>query len=289
MYRTTLLLVCMLFTSFVYGQSRKRSYSSSLNNQQTKFLEKQWWLGFKAGTNLIETDVMKRYSILTPINYPASEVDKYYESFQKPGMQAMLEATFYMKGLSISLQPTYRYSIYVYSNEYQWTNPDNVSEYLILNYEQEQRLDFIDLPLILKYDILKGKIRPFIQAGIYYSALINATKEVIIKNNDFASGGVNTISSEPVIIGAKDLFTGYWGWMTGAGINYNLGNIRFVLEANYWKGMSNISNTENRYSNDRLSGIGEAQDDLKLNSIIISTGILFPMRFLSNSFNTLDR
>jgi hypothetical protein len=124
--------------------------------------------------------------------------------------------------------------------------------------------------------------------GINYSFLINANKKVTIENIDYASGGVNTYSKEPIIIGAKDLFTNYWSLTAGAGLNYNLGNVRIVLDASYWKGMSNVTNTNHRYSNDRLSGIGEAQDDLKLNSIVISLGVLFPMRFLSNSFNTLD-
>lgn len=55
------------------------------------------------------------------------------------------------------------------------------------------------------------------------------------------------------------------------------------------KSMSNISNVSNRFGNDRLSGIGDAQDDLDLNNIVISAGVLFPMRYLSSDFKTLDR
>jgi hypothetical protein len=288
MIRITLTLALLLTGIMVFSQPRKKQYSAGKNSQQSKFLEKQWWLGFKAGVNLTDTDPLKRYAIITPTNYQASLLDKQYESYGSIGTQATLEATFYIKGFSISTQPTYRNSKYIYSNELQWRNPDNTEEYLILSYQQEQKVDYFDMPLILKYDILKGNLRPYVQAGIYYSFLINANKEVTVQSDDYASGGVNTNSNEPISIGAKDLFSSYWGLMAGAGVNYNLGNVRVVLDASYWKGMSNITNTDNRYNNDRLSGIGEAQDDLKLNNIVISLGVLFPMRFLSNSFNTLD-
>lgn len=289
MSRISILVVFVLLSTLANAQSRKKQYGAgSLNSQQTKFLEKQWWLGIKAGINLTDPIPIKRYSIITPTNYPSASVDKQYESFGSTGTQASLEATFYFKGFSISTQPTYRNSTFKYSNKFEWSNPDNVAEYLTLNYQQEQKLDYIDLPLIIKYDILKNRFRPYVQAGIFYSLLLNANKVVEIENNDFASGGVNTYSNEPIIIGAKDLYTHYWGLMAGAGVNYNLGNVRIVLDASYWKGMSNITNIDNRYNNDRLSGIGEAQDDIKLNSIVISLGVLFPMRFLSNSFNTLD-
>jgi Outer membrane protein beta-barrel domain len=287
-----LMAIIFLFTLSLVTQAQSPKKSGGFNskpNQQSKFLDKQWWLGFKAGTNLSDPSPIKRYTVMTPTNYPQASTDKVYDSFNKTGTQATLEATFYYKGFSFSVQPTYRHSRFTYSNQYQWNNPENTVEKLILQYDQEQKLDYADFPLIVKYDILKGKIRPYVQAGIYYSMLINANKSVQISGTDYASGGTNQFSNDPIIVGAKDLFENYWGLMAGLGVNYNVGNIRFVLDASYLKGMSNITNVNNRYSNDLLAGVGEVPDDLNLNNIIISAGVLFPMRFLSNSFNTLDR
>lgn len=281
-----LLVIC----TYAQAQSKKRAGGfSSRPNQQSKFLDKQWWLGFKAGTNFSQASPIQLYTVMTPVNYALELTDKAYDSYSKAGSQATLEATFYYKGFSFSVQPTYRHSRFTYSNQYQWTNPENISERLILQYDQEQKTDYADFPLIVKYDILKGKVRPYVHAGIFYSLLINANKSVQISGTDYASGGTNEFSNDPVIVGAKDLFDNYWGLMAGLGVNYNVGNVRLVLDASWWKGMSNITNVDNRYSNDLLSGIGEAPDDLKLNNIIISVGVLFPMRFLGNSFNTLDR
>ena len=160
---------------------------------------------------------------------------------------------------------------------------------LVQNYHHEQKVEFADLPLLVKYDITGSRLRPYVQVGIYYSLLINAIKTVTVTGTDFASGGTNPLNSDPVIVGTKDLFTNYWGLIGGAGVTYQLGNVRLVLDASYRYGMSNIVNAKNRFSNDRLSGIGDAQDDLKLHNIMVTAGVLFPMRFLSTDFKSNDR
>lgn len=283
------LLILLAMSADAQGKRKSGGFGGARPNQQNKFLEKQWWLGFKAGTNFSEASPIKRYTVVTPTNYSSALNEKVYNSFSKTGSQATLEATFYYKGFSFSVQPTYRHTRFTYMNDFNWHNAQNVNETLLLTYDQEQRLDFADFPFIVKYDILHNTLRPYVQFGVYYSMLINANKSVTVSGTDIASGGTNQFSNEPIIIGAKDLFHNYWGLMGGIGVDYNLGNVRVVLEASYWKGMSNITNVENRFGNDRLAGIGDAQDDLDLNSISISAGVLFPMRFLSSSFKTLDR
>jgi hypothetical protein len=287
-----LLIVFLLLASCLSGQAQNKKKPGGLAakpSQQNKFLEKQWWLGFKAGTNLSQAVPIKRYSIMTPTNYALALTDKSYDSFSKMGGQAALEITFYYKGFSFSTQPTYRHSSFTYSNQYQWTNSENPAEQLILQYDQEQKIDYADFPLIVKYDILRNKLRPYVQVGVFYSMLINANKSVKVSGTDYASGGTNQFANQEIIVGAKDLFDNYWGIMAGVGADYNLGNVRLVLDVSYWKGMSNITNVDNRFGNDRLAGIGDAQDDLDLNNIVISAGVLFPMRYLSSGFKTLDR
>lgn len=286
------LIVIFVLATSLSGQAQNKKKPGGLAakpSQQNKFLEKQWWLGFKAGTNLSQAVPIKRYSIMTPTNYALALTDKSYDSYGTMGAQAALEITFYYKGFSFSTQPTYRHSSFTYSNQYQWTNSENPAEQLILQYDQEQKIDYADFPLIVKYDILRNKLRPYVQVGVFYSMLINANKSVKVSGTDYASGGTNQFVNQEIIVGAKDLFDNYWGIMAGVGADYNFGNVRLVLDVSYWKGMSNITNVDNRFGNDRLAGIGDAQDDLDLNNIVISAGVLFPMRYLSSGFKTLDR
>jgi hypothetical protein len=254
-----------------------------------QFLNQQWWLGFKAGTNLAQADPLKRYTILTPTNYSSSLTDKLYNDFKELGIQTSIEISYYYKGFYFSTQPSYISSTFTYSNELQWVNTLNSNETLTQTYKQSQKVEYADFPFIVKYDIVGSKLRPFVQVGIFYSLLLNAVKTVNVSGIDQASGGTNVLNSEPLIVGAKDLFSNYWGLMGGVGATYQLGNVKLILDASYRQSMSNIANPQNRFSNDRLSGIGDAQDDLNLKNIVISAGVLFPMRYLSNSFKSNDR
>ncbi len=291
--------VLILISIGLYAQAQvkpvKRKAGSAnqpaKTRKQDEFLQKQWWIGLKGGINLTQALPQQRYTVLTGTGgYPVAQLDKSYDAFSKTGSQAALEVTFYFKGFSFSFQPSYRHSRFTYSNQFSWTDNENPANHLVLNYKQENLIDHVDLPLIVKYDLTKTKLRPYIQAGIFYSILANATKSVTIEGVDYASGGNNHFSNQPLIVGAADLYNkSYWGMLAGIGADYNLGNVRLILDVRYQIGMSNITNTSNRFSNDRLSGIGDALDDMKLNNIVISTGVLFPLRFLGTGFKTLDR
>ncbi len=286
----SLLLLLVLAPAFLGAQSKRGPNYNQRAKQgiQAKFLEKQWWLGFKAGSNVTRANPTQRYAILTPTNYDPALNHKVYESFTEFGFQATVEASFFYKGFLFSAQPTYRQSSFAYSNQFEWDNPENSTDRLLLKYNQLQRLDFLDLPFIVKYEVGGNKLRPYVQAGVFYSLLLNGTKEVVVSGTDFASGGTNSFQNEALIIGAKDLFDNYWGALAGAGVNYSLGNVRLTLDASYRMGQSNIANIANRFSNDRLNGIGDAQDDLKINNIVVSLGCLFPLRFLASSFKSVD-
>ncbi|MFZ6010950.1 MAG: hypothetical protein ACOYXT_11455 [Bacteroidota bacterium] len=292
MKRLYLTFLCLLLATAMIAQGKKKKPSSF--NKQTKetdqFLQKQWWLGFKAGPNISKAVVERSYSGIAPTNYQSSEIGKKYQSFNKAGSQATLEITFYFKGVSLSFQPTYRHNRFTYSNRYAWSDLENANNRLDLNYAQEQKVDYADFPLVLKYEFTGNKLRPYVQVGGYSALLLNATKSVDISGVDYASGGQNEFKNETIIVGATDLFAkNHWGMIGGAGVNYNLGNVRVNFDITYKYGMSNITSTKNRFGSDRLSGVGDVLDDMTLNSFSFSIGALFPMRFLADGFKSLDR
>ncbi len=297
MKRFNLLLLCFLVAVAAVGQEKKDKRKASAYNKQKqnkedeKFLEKQWWLGFKAGANLSKANVEKTYAIIAPTNYDASTVGKKYNSYNLLGSQATLEVSFYFKRFLFSFQPSYQHSRFEYSNSFEWTSSDEATNHVKLDFEQEQKLDHAILPFIIKYDIYGSKLRPYVQVGVYSAILLNATKTVTTRGIDNAAGGENEFTTESITVGANDLFAkSHWGLMAGLGLNYNLGNnVRLNFDAQYKLGMSNISSTENRYGSDRLNGVGDVMDDLTLDNISLSLGCLFPMRFLSSGFKSLDK
>src|SRR5580765_488328 len=114
--RKTLLLVFLLGGSLAYSQAvKKMANMKPKATKQDNFLQKQWWLGFKAGVNLSEAVPVQRYTVLTPTNYSGTKADKVYDGFKKTGSQATLEITFQYQNFLFSTQPTYRQSRFTYS------------------------------------------------------------------------------------------------------------------------------------------------------------------------------
>jgi hypothetical protein len=289
-------LVCWLFLSIslcAQPKAQKNKYANLKFNKSGKdkdiFLKKQWWLGIKGGANLSMAVNEKQYAVISPTNYEPSTAEKKYRHYKHVGSQITIEATFYYKGFNVSFQPTYRHLGFDYSNDYNWESVVE-SRRLEMNYYQRQRIGYIDLPVLLKYERGVSNLRPYVQVGIYTSHLINATKTVEVTKTDHASGGANETKDDPIIVGVVDLFAkNHWGMLGGGGVNYNLGNVRINLDIQYKHGLSNITSTKNRYGNDRLSGVGDSMDDLKINNIALSLGCLFPLRFLERDFNSLDK
>ncbi len=253
------------------------------------FLKTQWWLGFKAGANATAASPEARFSGFSPVNYSATENNKSYDDYDGITGHAGLEITFYHHGWSFSLQPNYRRQQFTYGNDYTWEETNNPDNSLVLNYSQNHLLDYIELPFFIKYDITQTSFRPFIQIGAYYATLVNAQKSVEISGTDFASGNAGPFETQELIIGANDLFlkssTGLAG---GVGFSYDFWNVRLVFDATYRYGLNNVVDVKNRYAINELASIGDAMDDIKLKNISVSIGCVFPLRFISEGYQSTN-
>lgn len=284
------MIIMMVIITAAHAQIKKtKSPAYNKGKQQNTFLKKQWWIGVRGGVNFTDPVVEKSYAIITPTNYEASLTEKKYDHYTPMSSQIGLEVSFYVRGFSITVQPVFENIRFVYTNQYSWTNSENSAYRLDLNYRQQHQLQMVSTPVFLRYEHSFGKIAPYISAGAYGSFLLNATKEVEITGTDYASGGAKDFESEPVIVGATDLFQTFsYGLIGGVGMFYTPGNVRISLDVTYKHGLSLINSPENRYNNDRLAGIGDAMDDLSIRNLAVSAGILFPMRFLSTGFKSTE-
>lgn len=255
------------------------------------FAQTQWWIGFRMGGNLTQASPQDRFSVFSStISTDPTIFDKSYEDFNKLGAQAGAEFTFYHQGFSISLQPNYRRQRFTYNNDYLWTDPLNEMNTLMLDYSQDHQLDFIEFPLFIKYDLTRTKLRPYVQVGFYYAILINANKDVSIRGLDMASGGVDEFTVEEFSLGVDNLFIrSSIGLIGGVGVSYPVGNIRLAFDVNYRHGLNNIADVQNRFTENRLVGIGDVLDNIQLRNIDFSFGVLFPMRYLvSKNYRVVD-
>ncbi len=290
MRKYLLVLLCSILFVTATAQPKRKAANFNFSGRENPFLRQQWWIGLKGGVNVSSVKVDQSYSIIAPTNYSADVSKKKYEKWKPMGTQIGLEATYAFRGFSASIQPTYGTTRFRYENNYSWTDAEIPENHLDLRYEHDQQISHLYLPLIFKYEFHLTAFSPYIQVGAYSAFLLGATKSVEVSGTDYASGGTNEFQYEQVTVGAKDLFApNHWGIVAGGGVYYNIGNIRLNLDVQYRIAQSQMNSGENRYKNDRLSGIGDAMDDINVNAIAVSFGTLFPLRFLSSGFKSYDK
>jgi hypothetical protein len=276
-----LVVVGFLLFFSIDGQAQKVGRNRASKFQE-KYLNKQFWVGIKGGGGLTKALPIERYTAYASTIDPSTDAyDKTYQNFAKSGGQAALDISFFYKGMGLSFQPGYRRMSYTYSNQYSWSDPDNAANSFDQRYETIQKLDYFEFPLLFKYQPLKTKIKPFVQVGMYYSHLNNAYKATTVTVNDKGSGSNEDYVTEDVQVGAKELYINTnLGWLAGIGASAPVGNVRVALDITYRRNTHNITDVANRYSNDRITGLGDISDDLKLRNISMSFSILMPLRFI---------
>jgi hypothetical protein len=274
------IVVCLLsfFTSEAQLRKPKRS-----GGYRDPFLNTQWWIGIRLGSGFTKAKPTDRYSAFTSTQDPTTDVyDKKYKGFGRGGAMAGLEITFYFKGLCLSFQPNYRRYIFSYTNYYAWGDPTNPTNAYEINFSADQKLDYIELPLIFRYEPLKGHLRPYVQIGGYYSMLNSAYKSTKVITTDYASGAANSYVSEELVSGSRDLFIkSNWGWLAGAGVSYPVGNFRLGADITYRRNTNVITNAATRYENERITGTGDIMDDVKLRNWTLAFTAVIPLRYIS--------
>ena len=278
-FKLTILLIVL--TTTVWAQSK--------NSYRDPFLKTQWYLGFFAGGNLSKATPINSFYGYEPVNYNVASIEKSYTGLKKPGVQAGLVFMFYTSGFTIGLKPgIHTYEIEHFTNA-SWDDSTNPNNTLNISYQHNTNFNYVEFPLSVQYDLMPGKIRPYVGFGGYYGLLLNANRTVERSGTDTASGSSGSFTNQAKTIGVTDLFIKSSLGLNGfVGVSYDPGNIRITMDIGYKFGMNNITSTENRYLNNELSAIGEATDDLKIQNIYLNFGFVFPLKFISKNFNAIN-
>jgi opacity protein-like surface antigen len=277
------LILLLFFTTFHFGSlAQRRSYKAPKKDYLGSFDDSQWWIGLHGGVNLSKALPLKSYSLIEPIT-GGFLANKDYEGFRRLGVQAGARLDFNFHSIfSASFQPTYTNMNCGYSVQYRWQGQDN--NFLDLKYNHRLQLNYLEMPLILRFDFMRQQFKPYAQIGIGYGLLLKADKYIEIESFDRASGASNPIQNDSPIIGAENLFIkSQFMWYLGGGVSYDAGNVRLGVELNYKQGLNNITNKQNRYADQRMIGMLDALDDMTLQNISIEFYCVFPMKFLQVS------
>lgn len=245
------------------------------------FLDTQWWLGLRAGSNLTSPNSEAFYSVLSAIDYETENLRKNYESFQSPGLQLGLDLTYYHRGFSVGILPTFKRYRYNYDNSLSWITATDVFE---TKYQVSQNLDYLEVPLVLKYDVLKsGNLRPFVQLGIQWAFAIGAEKSLTTTHQE---GTPAATSGGTISIDTKKDFKGFAAAVAGLGASYDVGNIRTTIDISYHHGLTSIVDESKLFTENQLTSLGDINDDIRLRNVQASLSFLFPLRFIDTTFKS---
>lgn len=258
-------------------KSRTKTGNSDVN---------QWWVGVRGGSNFSSVTSHTSYSVFSyTLGTTAGDNEKSYKSFTLPGLQFGFSVSFeFIRGLSVGLLPDYTSYRYEYGNSFRWYDVEDPNKQVMTSYNIETRLQYVELPLTVKYEFLRGSFKPYIHGGAYYSFLTDALKRVNTKGIDQASGSDSEINVTELSVGLEDrMKKANFGIIGGAGFTQNFGNARLGLEINYQYGLQNMDNGEMKFTDSQLlSGTYDVPDDFSLNNLSISLQVIIPLKFITS-------
>lgn len=278
------LLILLIFQHELNAQAKKGKPKSALKTGNTDV--NQWWIGVRGGTNLSVANPETSYYIFSYTGAATpGDNQKNYDAYNLPGLQFGFSASFeFIRGLSINLLPSYTSYAFQYSNSYRWYDSENSIKQVTTNHKIRTKLQYVELPMTIKYELTEGAFKPYLQAGGFAGLLTDANKTVETTGIDQASGSDQEIRVSELSVGIHDR-TARWnyGIMAGIGFTQNVGNARIGFEFNYLYGLQNLDNGSRKYvDNQLISGIYDAPDDYSLNSIAISFQVIIPLKFITS-------
>lgn len=261
-------------------RNNKRKFGSFAGEVSGSGGSTRWGFGIKGGMNLTQAQPGDQFSVFSYTIEPEHTLaeKEYHKSSENKGFQVTFITKYALfNNISISLQPTFASYTYGYKSNYAWLDFENNNNSLYLFYTHEQTLNYIEAPLLIRYDILDTPIRPFVHGGAYYGRLLNAVKEVDVAGQDNASGATEEFNGATSTLGIDDQYVkSQYGIIAGGGISLALGPANFELGVDYRVGMNNIVNENNRFSDNTLvSGSYDILDDMKLRNLSFSMGVIF--------------
>ena len=252
--------------------------AGSSEKSDVKFL-----LGLRGGINFSDPLVLNSYSIFSNTSASVSpNFKKYGKWYKNTGSQYGIVAMMQFKERTyVSLQPSISTHNFKYTGTYSWLNPQNVSESATLIYHHVQSLKYAEFPLLIRQDLTSSRLRPYVQAGGFYSFLQTGMQNISLTEEITSNQAPNQIPEGTRSGSVSDQFIStHLGLIAGGGVAYKLEWVMLGLDVQYKRGLHNITNKANRYSNQSLLGdTFDVPDDISINAWMISVNVVFSLGF----------
>jgi hypothetical protein len=130
---------------------------------------------------------------------------------------------------------------------------------------------WMDVPLAIKYNLGKGKMKFFVLGGGSFGLLLSAKSTLSRENTGSTAAKEGTEKFKKI----RNSYT--YSAILGAGVRYKIGYGYMFLDARYNFGLRNLANAKNRFyteNGDNLFYYGYVSSDFTVNNIAISVGYM---------------
>lgn len=235
-------------------------------------------VGFRGGVNFSQPLVIRRNDVLQG-QLSAEPVEKEYNSmFSNLGYQyAFLVMVYLKEATSLSFEPGFTSYRYGYHTLTGWTNGSDAADYIEYEARHNNRVNYLELPFVLRHEFSGKKIIPFVSFGFFYGFMIGAEKQMESTVTRYSGTvAIPYENTSSISNNSSSYIRSRIGISPGVGIFYPLGPVKLMFSADVGLGFNNIINESQRYGNAPVSaGMYDVQDDLKLGTLNIHIGILF--------------
>jgi hypothetical protein len=283
MHKTTyrFFLTSILFILYIPLKAEYPLNNSTTVSRSSK--EIKFMVGFKGGITFTQPLVSQKYNVVNQIDNATaiSGIKDYNPLYQNIGYQYAFTALYKLtKTLDIRIEPAISNYVYKYRAEYSWTGTGANTDRVDMSIDHRQSLNYVEIPLTLRYLYGSGKMRPFVQGGIFYGFLLNAIKSSQKEETYTNASGTSTLNSSRETGDATPVYVkSRYGFNAGAGIDYDLSAVYLTLDINLNFGINQVINEAGRYSVQQFSGgLYDVQDNMRLLVPSINIGIIFPLK-----------
>ena len=282
-------ILLITFVCFIFNISLSAKYPA--NNSFSGFArskDSKLMVGAKGGITFVQPLVLQKFNVINPLDNAISQsgIKTYKPFYRNIGYQYAFTALYKLSNsLDIRLEPNFATYVYKYQTEYSWISNTGDGERIDMTLDHRQSLNYIEIPVTLRYLYGSGTARPFIQGGLFYGFLLNAIKSSEKTDTYTNISGTSTLNSEKQTGDASSLYVkSRYGFNAGVGVDYDLSAVHLTLDINLNFGINSVTNEAGRYSNQQYtSGLYDIQDNIRFIIPSVNIGILFPLNKPSKS------
>jgi hypothetical protein len=250
-------------------------------------IQSQVSLGIIGGVNFTAPVATVSHDILQPgsRNRDGSIGKEYFSMFsgESTGGQFGLMANVPLfSRFSIDIQLLYFQYSFPYHSRYTWSNDLGENPWT-LDQMHRHNIDYVELPVMLRMEILPNAVSPFIAAGGYLG--ISSSSNKFISSRFIASNEISqteewngySLSAEGSL---REVLLGWnAGILGGGGVRYRASMLEVGIAAYYRVGLVQIVDASRRYTafNSFSSNSYDAMDNTFLHNLSLNVYLVFPL------------